>query len=568
MLRWILLLAFFWIAFVAGSKLASFSQEEWRYLIRNHALPPSTGKNLLGGILAAFSVLVPGKYLLRIRQPISDSFAFVLPWGIVIQRIGCFLTGCCHGTPANLPWSVCYPTGSLAHFHHFERGMIGFPDSFSLPVHPVQLYETAGCLLILFLLIRLGKHLKASGSLLLLSLVLLCAEHFMIEFFRDPAAHTSVLRTEGTISQLQGILLTGAIVLSLLIYVRESRSPEKKIPPDSGAEDMHAPAIQTLLWIFLFGSLRTWFTPAEFLSLLWFLPLIISFWTIRIIKGLSIRTIGRQLAAVTFPLLLMAQTYPQTASSPTFSKQHKTFRIGIASGDYYNSHTYGQGEGCDRVHNTNYFRQKYTLGGAGFSVTNENPVTHDAFQYGIKAFLGRYQETRISDNITKQHHLWGITPNLNFESQWLGLGGGIQFGELSFTTENLQDEKYGFPQTGSVRTKVYPQLSLRLGPRKWFYADFRLGDHFPSALPGYRYMAGIGTGFGQENGSSLRAGYTGNGIVLTGCFPLEKTLILEPLLIFNEKPDLYYDDSQTASVKSGVQFSLGVGYRFGYATRK
>ena len=45
-------------------------------------------------------------------------------FSIFIAKIGCFLDGCCIGTPTNLPWGVTFPGTTVA-------------------VHPVQLYESA-----------------------------------------------------------------------------------------------------------------------------------------------------------------------------------------------------------------------------------------------------------------------------------------------------------------------------------------------------------------------------------------------------------------------------------------
>ncbi len=60
-------------------------------------------------------------------------------------RLGCFLAGCCYGRPASLPWAVSFRD---------PRALIP-PELLGVPVHPVQLYESAGDLVIAAVLYRI-----------------------------------------------------------------------------------------------------------------------------------------------------------------------------------------------------------------------------------------------------------------------------------------------------------------------------------------------------------------------------------------------------------------------------
>lgn len=62
-------------------------------------------------------------------------------FSIFIAKIGCFLDGCCIGTPTNLPWGVTFPGTTVA-------------------VHPVQLYESAYGLIAGIVFIYLLKKQK------------------------------------------------------------------------------------------------------------------------------------------------------------------------------------------------------------------------------------------------------------------------------------------------------------------------------------------------------------------------------------------------------------------------
>ncbi len=88
---------------------------------------------------------------------------FVRSWGApmsvaalgsdVIARIGCFLEGCCFGTPSGMPWAVRLDQGG-----HLPPELVG------VPLHPVQLYESLGCLGLLVASTRLWRRGAARAA--------------------------------------------------------------------------------------------------------------------------------------------------------------------------------------------------------------------------------------------------------------------------------------------------------------------------------------------------------------------------------------------------------------------
>jgi phosphatidylglycerol:prolipoprotein diacylglycerol transferase len=56
-------------------------------------------------------------------------FSPILPLGIGIGRLGCFVNGCCYGAPGQQAWCVTFPKGTLP-FEAFG----------STPLHPSQIY--------------------------------------------------------------------------------------------------------------------------------------------------------------------------------------------------------------------------------------------------------------------------------------------------------------------------------------------------------------------------------------------------------------------------------------------
>ncbi len=89
--------------------------------------------------------------------------------GHAIGRIGCFMVGDDYGRPTDLPWGVAFPEG--------------LPPT-SVPVHPAQLYETAGLMVVAWGLIH-WRHLRRSDVIVFARyLVLTGTLRFLIEFIR------------------------------------------------------------------------------------------------------------------------------------------------------------------------------------------------------------------------------------------------------------------------------------------------------------------------------------------------------------------------------------------------
>jgi phosphatidylglycerol:prolipoprotein diacylglycerol transferase len=80
-------------------------------------------------------------FVMRIpRVPFLRAVAFLLPPVFAVQKVACFLAGCCFGTETSLPWGVVFPEDSRC-------------ETPGVPVHPLQLYDALLPLLILVVLI-------------------------------------------------------------------------------------------------------------------------------------------------------------------------------------------------------------------------------------------------------------------------------------------------------------------------------------------------------------------------------------------------------------------------------
>ncbi|MDT5059674.1 MAG: phosphatidylglycerol---prolipoprotein diacylglyceryl transferase [Acidobacteriota bacterium] len=176
---WILLAA------IVGSKfLMLFTEPEYR---ENPLRLVSLDFLRSGGVFyGGFITAVVAAYFLIRRYKLpwwktADAFAPGLALGNAIGRQGCFAAGCCWGKPTTLPWGV--------HFTEAGHQVTGVPlvdaDGGLLHLHPTQLYESFGALLICFFLLWLHKRRRFSGQVVLFYAVLYAVMRFTIEIFRD-----------------------------------------------------------------------------------------------------------------------------------------------------------------------------------------------------------------------------------------------------------------------------------------------------------------------------------------------------------------------------------------------
>lgn len=117
-----------------------------------------------GGFLGATAGIV---LLARLRsQPLWGFGDFVItavPLGHAVGRVGCFLNGCCYGSPTSLPVAV--------HLEDAHR-------------HPTQLYETGANLALYAVLVALFLRKRRDGTVVAAYLMLYPVSRFLLEFLR------------------------------------------------------------------------------------------------------------------------------------------------------------------------------------------------------------------------------------------------------------------------------------------------------------------------------------------------------------------------------------------------
>jgi phosphatidylglycerol:prolipoprotein diacylglycerol transferase len=171
----------------------------------------SGGRAEYGGLIAgtlAVLVVLNVRKLSFVRY--ADAMAPATALGVSIARIGCFLNGDDYGTVSHLPWSVQFPAGTEAYADHLPRGWISPNASWSLPVHPVQLYDSLYWLGLFVVLARLSP--KRPGLRFRLFLIVHGAGRFAEQFLRGDFQR---LVGRFSLTQLISVLFvaTGAAVL-------------------------------------------------------------------------------------------------------------------------------------------------------------------------------------------------------------------------------------------------------------------------------------------------------------------------------------------------------------------
>jgi phosphatidylglycerol:prolipoprotein diacylglycerol transferase len=162
------------------------------------------GLDFQGGVFLAMALAF--YYIRRHRLPwraTLDALALGVPVGQFFGRIGCFMAGCCYGTPSHLPWAVTFTN---------PQTLCPLRE----PLHPAQLYEALLVLGIFGALSILKTRKRFDGQLLLAYFCLAGLVRFVVEFFRSPTDYRGPLFF-GWMPLTQAIALGLAVVSAALL---------------------------------------------------------------------------------------------------------------------------------------------------------------------------------------------------------------------------------------------------------------------------------------------------------------------------------------------------------------
>lgn len=190
------------------------------------------GLSFHGGVLGAIVGTVLFCLWRRARFAVlADICTPALCLGYAFTRIGCFLNGCCHGGPTNLPWGVIFPENK----------------AFPMPVHPTQLYASAGSVALFFITRAVWPKLHRPGQLFPLYLFLYSAVlRFLCEYTRAGfSAEMSKWTPSLTVAQVACIFIAAGALVWLWVLQRmpyENPMTAQAIRPQEPPAPAAAPA--------------------------------------------------------------------------------------------------------------------------------------------------------------------------------------------------------------------------------------------------------------------------------------------------------------------------------------
>jgi len=242
---------------IIGSKLLTLTPPEFWAGIKSGRVLFIHEKVYLGWLISGIIGIKIFRRIMGFKFDLFDLFAFALPVGFALMRIGCLLGGCCFGKPTNLPWAIFYTKNSPCYDYHLSNNFIDSDALNSLPVHPAQVYEIIAMILIIIILFYLRRYLKRQGSLGYAYLLLHSFFRFFIDFLKEGGTYIWGLKS------MQWFMIV-VIVLGLpFLLIREKtfkKSVSQTIPVESYKKSLFL--FLPILLFLIFP--KDWLTPAEF----------------------------------------------------------------------------------------------------------------------------------------------------------------------------------------------------------------------------------------------------------------------------------------------------------------
>lgn len=171
------------------------------------------GLSIQGGVLGGLLLAI---WFIKKHKLDFWKFADILAPGLILGqalgRVGCFLNGDAYGVPTSSIFGVIYHSGTAAYASYG-----------STPLFPAELFEGAGDLVILFILLAILRKKPFSGLVAMLYFALYSALRFTLEFWRGDS-----LQTVAGLKVAQILSLVTIIVAAVIIFVRWQQSAKKQ----------------------------------------------------------------------------------------------------------------------------------------------------------------------------------------------------------------------------------------------------------------------------------------------------------------------------------------------------
>lgn len=128
-------------------------------------------------------------------------------------RIGCFMAGCCFGTPHDGLFSVTFTDPNCV------------AEPLNTPLHPTQLYSSTAIFTILVIILFVSRRKQFDGQLFMMYLMLYAIARSILELFRGDLARGFLIENLLSNSQFISLIIFST---ALFFYIRLARKAKEQ----------------------------------------------------------------------------------------------------------------------------------------------------------------------------------------------------------------------------------------------------------------------------------------------------------------------------------------------------
>ncbi len=199
------------IAAVVGGKFFMIFEDPKGYLSEPSRLFKnfSTGFVFYGSLIFAIPTML--LFFRRHKLPTLAMLDIMAGTACLVHafgRIGCFMAGCCYGTPHDGLLAVTFTNPNCV------------AEPLNTPLHPTQLYSSTAIFTILVIILFISRRKQFDGQLFMLYLMLYAIARSILELFRGDLARGFLIEDMLSNSQFISLII---FLTALFFYIRLAR---------------------------------------------------------------------------------------------------------------------------------------------------------------------------------------------------------------------------------------------------------------------------------------------------------------------------------------------------------